>query len=234
MSCSVLSHRCPPFYLYWETNFLTASTYFFWASAALRSLYSAHFECFALPCERKISRPSLPYCMTRWRIRAYLEVEHARLRGVLELGVLGALLEQSIDLHNTQYGQRCSSLQLAHREPISLTSRSSSLLGVLESERLSLTAWANSGDWATMLVVKEVCCLRFRRGFDDLMFCWESCCRRGTNRQARCTVLHFDVICSEQVRATPIKSSGQASSCTKPRGHVSPKMMPKAYTLRRM
>ena len=30
--------------------------------------------------------------------------------------------------------------------------------------------------------------------------------------------MHFDVICSREVRATPVKSSGQASSCTEPRG----------------
>jgi hypothetical protein len=35
-----------------------------------------------------------------WRVETYLEVEGASLRGVLELGVLVTLLEQSVELND--------------------------------------------------------------------------------------------------------------------------------------
>ena len=57
-------------------------------------------------------------CRRRWNIGTYLEVEHARLRGVVELGILSTLLEQSVDLRNTHHGQRYTSLQ--HRRNIEL------------------------------------------------------------------------------------------------------------------
>lgn len=44
--------------------------------------------------------------------------------------------------------------------------------------------------------------------------------------------MHFDVICSREVRATPVKSSGQASRTAGTLGHVfqgSSRLMPKAY-----
>lgn len=46
-------------YLYLATSFLTASTYFFWASAALRSLNSAHLLYFAFPCKTDIRQLSV-------------------------------------------------------------------------------------------------------------------------------------------------------------------------------
>jgi hypothetical protein len=49
--------------------------------------------------------------MVKLRIETYLEVEGAGLGGVLELGVLVTLLEQSVELDDTWHGQRCSRLQ---------------------------------------------------------------------------------------------------------------------------
>jgi hypothetical protein len=80
---------------------LTSWTYFFWASAALRSLYSDHLLYFALPCEREDQPLSSLCCIVKLRIETYLEVESASLRGVLELGVLVTLLEQSVELNDT-------------------------------------------------------------------------------------------------------------------------------------
>jgi hypothetical protein len=48
--------------------------------------------------------------MRELRIETYLEVEGAGLRGVLELGVLVTLLEQSVELDDKWHGQRCSRL----------------------------------------------------------------------------------------------------------------------------
>jgi hypothetical protein len=91
-----------------------------------------------------------------WRVETYLEVEGASLRGILELGVLVTLLEQSVELW---YGQQCSILRPSQKGrgvSTGLTSRSSSLLRVLGRFLLSVMAFSNSADLATMFAVDEV------------------------------------------------------------------------------
>ena len=94
---SVATPQLPLYFL--AARSLTSWTYFFWASAALRSLYSAHLLYFALPYDRE-NQPPPPPCLVFCRIETYLEVEGASLRGVLELGVLVTLFEQSVELED--------------------------------------------------------------------------------------------------------------------------------------
>lgn len=82
---AVQSHASRLLYLYLATSFLTASTYFFWASSGLRSLTLAHSLYFALPCKARnntsvLSRrrrdgrnivPSGRTCRVRWCPRTW-------------------------------------------------------------------------------------------------------------------------------------------------------------------
>ena len=101
-----------------------------------------------------------------WQGYAYLEVEAAWFGGVLELGFLGALLEEGIELETGCDGQhiltdggscrawdssratRCNSERLP-----SHTSRSSSSVGLALSFLLSAIAVLNLADWVTMAAV---------------------------------------------------------------------------------
>lgn len=170
-------------YLYLATSFFTASTYLFWASAALRSLCSCHLLYLALPCGKKEASAVRRRDISSRNCKTYLEVDHAGLGGVLELGGLRTLLEQSVDLHDALCGQRWSSSTRTCTSSF-LTSRSSSLEGVWVRERLSSWAFLNSGDWATMLAVTGVFCFGFVGG---CVFGWDGVARRrNRNRKVGC------------------------------------------------
>jgi hypothetical protein len=60
----------------------------------------------------------------------------------------------------------------------------------------------------------------------DLYVLLGSCRKMGKQASG----MHFDVICSREVRATPVKSSGQASvQLAQNRGVCSSRLMPEAY-----
>jgi hypothetical protein len=150
--------------------------------------------------------------VARCRSLTYLQVEHARLRSVLELSLSAALLEEGVDLQyhrNRQYMHTDITWLSSRLLPANVhTSSNSSLVGVWLSERLSSMAFLNSADWATMMAVVLGVIGRLLCRFGLLerktgVFGWESC-------RAKWDVSH-DVICS-----TPVSQSVVGG----PRGHA--------------